>query len=195
MGEERIRPTRSGLFMIELLIAVGVFTFCAAVCVGLFVRSERMSRDSADLTRAVGEARNVSECFKAAGGDLARTAELCGGTVDGGVLTVSYTTGQNTDDDTGECRVLLTAQTENGCPTGTLAVRKQGTELLSWTVAALSEAVTVSVWFQTFASPSNSAFWMLLALTTTARPPCQRLARSDVLPCAASVKEKVLLPL
>ena len=47
MGEERIRPTRSGLFMIELLIAVGVFTLCAAVCVGLFVRSEVMRRSDA----------------------------------------------------------------------------------------------------------------------------------------------------
>ena len=133
--EERIRPTKSGLYMIELLIAVGVFTFCAAVCVGLFVRSERMSRDSADLTRAVGEARNVSECFKAAGGDLARTAELCGGTVEGDVLTVSC-------NETGDFRVLLTARVENGCPTGALAVRKQGNELLSWTVAALPEAAS-----------------------------------------------------
>lgn len=133
--EERIRPTRSGLYMIELLIAVGVFTFCAAVCVGLFVRSERMSRDSADLTRAVSEARNVSECFKAAGGDLARTAALCGGTVDGGVLTVS-------NDETGDFRVLLTARTENGCPAGEVRVEKQGADLLIWTVAALPEAAS-----------------------------------------------------
>ena len=50
--EERIRPTKSGLFAIELLIAVGVFSLCAAICVGLFVRSEVMSQESADLTRA-----------------------------------------------------------------------------------------------------------------------------------------------
>ena len=75
MGDERIRPTRSGLFMIELLIAVGVFTFCAAVCVGLFVRSEVMSRESADLTRMTTEARNIVECWKAVGGDFEKTAE------------------------------------------------------------------------------------------------------------------------
>ena len=45
---ERIKPTRSGLFAIELLIAVGVFSLCAAICVGLFVRSEVMSQESAD---------------------------------------------------------------------------------------------------------------------------------------------------
>ena len=79
MNMERIKPTRSGLFAIELLIAVGVFSLCAAICVGLFVRSEVMSRDSADLSRAVAEARSAAECFKAAGGDMERTAELIGG--------------------------------------------------------------------------------------------------------------------
>ena len=38
---ERIKPTRSGLFAIELLISIGVFSLCAAICVGLFVRSGR----------------------------------------------------------------------------------------------------------------------------------------------------------
>ena len=90
MGEERIRPTRSGLFMIELLIAVGVFTLCAAVCVGLFVRSEVMSRESADLTRAVTEARNVVECWKAVDGDFERTAELCGGAVEQDTLVIGF---------------------------------------------------------------------------------------------------------
>ena len=51
--DERIRPTRSGLFSIELMIAVGVFVFCSAICIGLFVRSEHISRDSADLVQAV----------------------------------------------------------------------------------------------------------------------------------------------
>lgn len=81
--DERIRPTRSGLFAIELLIAVGVFSLCAAICVGLFVRSEIISQDSADLNRAVAEARSAAECFKAAGGDLQRAAELTGGEVTG----------------------------------------------------------------------------------------------------------------
>ncbi|MBD5155156.1 MAG: hypothetical protein HDT15_08850 [Oscillibacter sp.] len=79
--QERIKPTRSGLFAIELLIAVGIFSMCAAICVGLFVRSEVMSQDSASLNRAVSEARNVAECFKAAGGDVKKTAELIGGQI------------------------------------------------------------------------------------------------------------------
>lgn len=88
--DERIKPTRSGLFAIELLIAVGVFSLCAAICVGLFVRSEVISQDSADRNRAVAEARSAAEGFKAAGGDLQRTAELIGGK-QGGTLTPDQT--------------------------------------------------------------------------------------------------------
>lgn len=79
--QERIKPTRSGLFAIELLIAVGVFSLCAAICVGLFVRSEIMSQDSAALNQAVNVARSVADCFKAAGGDMEKTAELTGGRI------------------------------------------------------------------------------------------------------------------
>jgi hypothetical protein len=90
MNMERIKPTRSGLFAIELLIAVGVFSLCAAICVGLFVRSEVMSQDSADLNRAVTEARSAAECFKAVGGDLEKTAELTGGSLEDGKLRLYY---------------------------------------------------------------------------------------------------------
>ena len=88
--DERIKPTKSGLFAIELLIAVGVFSLCAAICVGLFVRSEIISQDSADLNQAVTAARSASECFKAAGGDLQCTAELTGGEVSNGVLFLEF---------------------------------------------------------------------------------------------------------
>lgn len=89
--EERIRPTKSGLFAIELLIAVGIFSLCAAICMGLFVRSEVMSQEAADLNRAVSAARSAAECYKAAGGDLEKTAELTGGGVlDSGTLFIEF---------------------------------------------------------------------------------------------------------
>ena len=92
--EERIRPTKSGLFAIELLIAVGIFSLCAAICMGLFVRSEVMSQEAADLNRAVGAARSAAECYKAAGGDLEKTAELTGGGVlDAGTLFIEFDEG------------------------------------------------------------------------------------------------------
>ena len=88
--ERRIRPTRSGLFAIELAVAVGVFALCAAVCVGIFVKAEVLSRESRELNRAVAAAQNLSELYKAAGGDLAETARRCGGSVEDGALRLGY---------------------------------------------------------------------------------------------------------
>ena len=147
--EERIKPTRSGLFAIELLIAVGVFSLCAAVCVGLFVRSEIISQDSADLNQAVTAARSAAECFKAAGGDLRRTAELTGGEVLEGTLFLEF------DQDwqklpagqAGTFELTMTLQTaESGAYSSALLEVKRytrsetesvGESLLLWNIAAL----------------------------------------------------------
>ncbi|MBR1660132.1 MAG: hypothetical protein IJ705_07430 [Oscillospiraceae bacterium] len=148
MEEKRIRPTRSGLLAIELLIAVGVFTLCAAICVGLFVRSEVESADSADLMRAVNEARSVAECFKAAGGDFERTAQLCGGTAGPSAVTVVFDADWNllsprsSDMSEETYRINLAGHNENGYVRGELWVikRDEPAELLTWDVAALTEA-------------------------------------------------------
>ncbi|MBQ6206753.1 MAG: hypothetical protein IJK52_06695 [Oscillospiraceae bacterium] len=154
--KERIRPTQSGLFAIELVAAVGVFTLCAAVCLGVFVQSEVMSQDSAALTRAVNEARNAAERFKAAGGSLDRMAALFGGEIQPDGETVSLF--QNYDKDwnpvpDGETvpqdgisyQLRLTPDTRSapdGCAVAQLrAVRNDGQVVLSWEIAAL-EAVS-----------------------------------------------------
>ena len=150
MGEERIRPTRSGLFMIELLIAVGVFTLCAAVCVGLFVRSEVMSRESAELTRMTAEVRNVVECWKAAGGDFERAAELCGGGGGTTALTVQYDADWNRipyqfpEDSNVVYRINLAGHSEDGYVSADLWVAKVGeaAELLNWYGLAALEAAS-----------------------------------------------------
>ena len=143
--EERIRPTRSGLFAIELLIAVGVFILCAAICIGLFIRAEVISADSADLNRAVTEAKNVAECYKAAGGDLARAAELCGGTVTQGILWIHYDKDWNRlpgEEWDGFQVSLFPEPSEGGERIGGVQVTaadKPADPLLYWQVAALPE--------------------------------------------------------
>lgn len=119
--EERIRPTKSGLFSIELLICVGVFVFCAAVCSGIFVRAELMSRESEELNLAVSEARSLAERWKASGGDLDRTAVQGGGRVEDGTLVLER-----------EHLILRLSPEE-----GTLTATSDGRVLLGWTVAAL----------------------------------------------------------
>ena len=151
MSMERIKPTRSGLFAIELLIAVGVFSLCAAICVGLFVRSEVMSQDSTDLNRAVAEARSAAECFKAVGGDLEKTAELTGGQISGDTtLFISYDQSWHKLDAgaEGAFDITLTLRPEDGYTGASLSVQRYdrtekettGTTILFWEIAALEVA-------------------------------------------------------
>ena len=151
MSMERIKPTRSGLFAIELLIAVGVFSLCAAICVGLFVRSEVMSQDSAGLNRAVAEARSAAECFKAVGGDLEKTAELTGGQIIGDTtLFISYDQSWHKLDAGAESAFdsTLTLRPEDGYTGASLSVQRYdrtekettGTTFLFWEIAALEVA-------------------------------------------------------
>ena len=147
---ERIKPTRSGLFAIELLIAVGVFSLCAAICVGLFVRSEIMSQDSANLNRAVSEARSAADCFKAAGGGLEKTAELTGGRIVENTIFIGFD--QNWEKlEAGEESTFEVALyvKPDGCYTGaSLSVQRYdrngnetvGTTILLWEIAALGVA-------------------------------------------------------
>ncbi len=140
--EERVRPSRSGLIAIELVIAVGVFALCAAVSMGLFVRSELMSRESAELTRAVSEARSAAECYKAAGGDLERTGALLGTALaEPEGLTVAYDKDWTRTEGTDPAFTLFmhpAAEEDPGVLTAELrVVNGDGDELVSWTVAAM----------------------------------------------------------
>ena len=132
----RIRPTRSGLFAIELLIAVGVFIFCAAICLGLFVKAETISADSVDLNRAVNEARSAAECYKAVGGDLEKTAALVGGSVSGDKLTVVYDSDWNVLQ--GAVQVSYTLELDS--KSSKVSVTSGSEELLNWPVAVLEVA-------------------------------------------------------
>ena len=150
MGE-RIKPTRSGLFAIELLIAVGIFSLCAAICVGLFVRAELISRDSDDLNRAVTEARNAAECFKAAGGDLEETARLINGNLKAdGKLFLEFDADWKKLDPgaVGTYELMLLATPGDGYTGASLSVKRYdvrdgfdpGEDILVWDIAVLEGA-------------------------------------------------------
>ena len=147
MGE-RIKPTRSGLFAIELLIAVGIFSLCAAICMGLFVRAEMTSRDSADLNRAVAEARSAAECFKASGGNLEETARLTGGRLAAeGKLFLEYDAEWNKLEPgtAGTYELLLLTTPGDGYTGASLTVKRydvrdsftEGEDILVWDIAVL----------------------------------------------------------
>lgn len=143
MGQ-RIRPSRSGLVAIELVIAVGVFALCAAIAIGLLVRAELSSGESADLTRAVSEARTAAECYKAAGGDLLETADLLGTALaDEDSLTVAYAKDWTRMGDEAEHpAVTLVMHKVSGTKAHVQeaelrVIDEAGAELVFWTVAAM----------------------------------------------------------
>ena len=74
----------SGMFLIELLLAILIFSIASAICLQVFVTAHQISNESNNINRAVIVAQNGAECFKAAGGDLSETARLLGGNVAGG---------------------------------------------------------------------------------------------------------------
>lgn len=82
--------SRTTLFLIELAIALGVFAFCAAVCLGVFGTAKRLTRESEALSGASVAAQSAAECYKAADGDLDACAALLDAKSENGVLTLNY---------------------------------------------------------------------------------------------------------
>jgi len=136
---DRIRPTATGLFMTELLIAVGIFSLCAAVCLGLFAKAEVVRQDCADQDHAVEAAKSAAAAFRLRGwGDS--LPELSGSEEDG-IVTIHYDGDWRPAEEEAVYSLTLTPVPEAPCPQAELRVtRRDGTELLCWRVAALEAA-------------------------------------------------------
>jgi len=131
---DRIRPTATGLFMTELLIAVGIFSLCAAVCLGLFAKAEVVRQDCADQDNAVEAAKSAAAAFRSCGWRSGANGE-------DGVVTILYDNEWQPVEDEAAYTLTLTPVSEKPCPEAELRVtRRDGTELLCWRVAALEAA-------------------------------------------------------
>ncbi len=53
----------SSLFLMELIIAILMFSLCAAVCINIFVRAHNIKNESYNLTMAVMHTSNMAEIF------------------------------------------------------------------------------------------------------------------------------------
>jgi type II secretory pathway pseudopilin PulG len=56
--------TKSGLFLLELLVALLVFAFCAAICLRIFVAASTRAKDAENLNQAVRLATTAAENYK-----------------------------------------------------------------------------------------------------------------------------------
>lgn len=55
----------SGPFLMEMLVVVGFFMICASICVLVFVKADRISREARDTNQAVEKAESLAEELKA----------------------------------------------------------------------------------------------------------------------------------
>ena len=85
------RSSRSGLFLLVLMIVILFFAVTSAICMNLFVQAHLTSTAGSELTAAVREVQSAAELFKAADGDLKKLAESLGvQPIDGPVLNLYY---------------------------------------------------------------------------------------------------------
>lgn len=81
---------KSGLFLLELILAIGLFAFSAAVCLQLFAHAHLTVEQASDLNQAVLEARSAAACYQASQGDLELVAAQMDGWVTEGQAVVDY---------------------------------------------------------------------------------------------------------
>ena len=62
--------SKSGLFLMELIMSIMFFSLAAAICVELFVKSHALSRTSVELNHAVIECESVAEYIYGVGGNI-----------------------------------------------------------------------------------------------------------------------------
>ena len=70
-----MKGTKTSLFLIELMISLLLFAFCAAICVQIFYASNKRTNGAEAMSKAVFEATTVAELYKANGGDLQAVAD------------------------------------------------------------------------------------------------------------------------
>lgn len=68
--------SKSGLFLMELLMGILFFSVACAVCVKLFVTSSQLSRQSVSLNHAVSLAESIAESFYGCNGDPKALSQL-----------------------------------------------------------------------------------------------------------------------
>lgn len=71
-----MKGTKTSLFLVELMISLLLFAFCAAICLQIFNAAGEQTRKSEALSKGVFRATEVAELYKAFGGDITAMREV-----------------------------------------------------------------------------------------------------------------------
>lgn len=126
----------TGLFMMEMIVAVCFFILCASTCILVFVKADTMSRLARDTNSGVVAAESMAEVWKAEGSDgLAARLEA---QIDGNQGKIFWDKSWNTVTGAADAAYLgeLTWEAQDGLETAQIVVsRTDNQELFSMTVS------------------------------------------------------------
>lgn len=126
----------TGLFMMEMIVAVCFFILCASTCILVFVKADTMSRLARDTNSGVVAAESMAEVWKAEGSDgLAARLEV---QIDGNQGKIFWDKNWNPVTGAADAAYLgeLTWEAQDGLETAQIVVsRTDNQELFSMTVS------------------------------------------------------------
>ena len=70
-----LNKSRSGLFLMELIMAIFIFSIASTICIQMFIKSHVLSQKSVELNHAVTWCGSMAELFYATDGNLEKMAE------------------------------------------------------------------------------------------------------------------------
>ncbi|MCI6640682.1 MAG: hypothetical protein MSH10_07910 [Pygmaiobacter massiliensis] len=122
--------SRSGLFLLEFLAAVLIFSLASAICIQLFAAAKLKS----DRTRATSAAMSLSQsaaaCLQTAQGDFAKAADWLDGFVKDDALLGYYDQNLQPTDDLSNAVYQLTA-TVTGTEQAQIQITWRGEEIFA----------------------------------------------------------------
>ena len=123
--------SKSGIFLMELILSILFFSIAAAVCVKLFVTAHRLSDQSVNLNHAVAMAESIAEAFYGCNGNVGELETLF---PDAGMDEQTMLTINNTDQGLGAfvkinaSGELISCEIRIGTPQQITAYQEQRTE-------------------------------------------------------------------
>lgn len=96
----------SGMFMLEMIMAVFFFLLCSGICVMAFVKADRMSHLAQDTNQAVMIAESMAETWKVGGKELLEEKA-------GAISSKSEETEKDEDSQSSVCTVYLNQKGEH----------------------------------------------------------------------------------
>lgn len=123
--------SKSGIFLMELILSILFFSIAAAVCVKLFVTAHRLSDQSVNLNHAVSMAESIAEAFYGCNGNAGELETLF---PDAGMDEQTMLTINNTDQGLGAfvkinaSGELISCEIRIGTPQQITAYQEQRTE-------------------------------------------------------------------